>query len=312
VWPTSGSIRLEGWALTASDGVRAEVLTQAKGGEQGDPAALGHRGIILTAPRWSVSRIEDTRHDQRWPVRGAPGAAGLAPRTPARRCSASSMPFLEALSSRTASALAALSLNPPMITVALNRGCELLAIIGVSRRSGVNVLGSGHQRLAYQFATKGHGKFDGVPWTTDTEVPRITGPPRLAGLFPEKPGAGRRPRRQGGGVLKGRSAATTVSISVPAGARPCPRAPSPHPERMGISRTASSRDVTTVMWLLSWTWQTRSFPADQIARAPHGPGTDRDSWPGARDGRAGARRIAGPRGHASDSPRILGSDAWPW
>ena len=87
------------------------------------------------------------------------------------------MPFLEALSSRTASALAALSLNPPMITVALDRGCELLAIIGVSRRFGVNVLGSGHQRLAHQFATKGHGKFDGVPWTTDTEVPRITGTP---------------------------------------------------------------------------------------------------------------------------------------
>jgi flavin reductase (DIM6/NTAB) family NADH-FMN oxidoreductase RutF len=77
----------------------------------------------------------------------------------------------------TVSALAALSLDPPMIMVALDHSSELLAIIRASRKFGVNVLGSGHQHLARQFATKGHGKFDGVPWTAHTGVPRITGTP---------------------------------------------------------------------------------------------------------------------------------------
>lgn len=75
----------------------------------------------------------------------------------------------------TVSALAALSLDPPMILVALDRHSELLAIIRLSRRFGVNVLGHGHRDLALRFAAKGHRKFDGVPWTTDAGVPRITG-----------------------------------------------------------------------------------------------------------------------------------------
>jgi flavin reductase (DIM6/NTAB) family NADH-FMN oxidoreductase RutF len=77
----------------------------------------------------------------------------------------------------TVSALAALSLDPPMILVALDRQSDLLAIIRLSRRFGVNVLGRGHRDLALRFAAKGPRKFDGVPWTADTGVPRITGAP---------------------------------------------------------------------------------------------------------------------------------------
>jgi flavin reductase (DIM6/NTAB) family NADH-FMN oxidoreductase RutF len=77
----------------------------------------------------------------------------------------------------TVSALAALSLDPPMILVALDRQSELLAIIRLTRKFGVNVLGRGHRDLALRFATKGHRKFDGVPWTAHTGAPRITGAP---------------------------------------------------------------------------------------------------------------------------------------
>jgi flavin reductase (DIM6/NTAB) family NADH-FMN oxidoreductase RutF len=77
----------------------------------------------------------------------------------------------------TVSALAALSLNPPMVLVALDRQSDLLAIIRRSRKFGVNILGSGHRDLALRFATKGRRKFEGVPWATDTGVPRITDAP---------------------------------------------------------------------------------------------------------------------------------------
>lgn len=77
----------------------------------------------------------------------------------------------------TVSTLAALSLDPPMILVALDRQSELLAIIRLSQKFGVNVLGRGHRDLALRFAAKGHRKFDGVPWVTDMSVPRITGAP---------------------------------------------------------------------------------------------------------------------------------------
>jgi flavin reductase (DIM6/NTAB) family NADH-FMN oxidoreductase RutF len=77
----------------------------------------------------------------------------------------------------TVSAISALSLNPPMILVALDRQSELLAIVRVARKFGVNILGSGHQHLALKFATKGHSKFDGVLWETDTGAPRIAGTP---------------------------------------------------------------------------------------------------------------------------------------
>lgn len=73
----------------------------------------------------------------------------------------------------TVSAFCSLSMEPPMVMVALNRGSDTLRALEVSGRFGVNVLGSRNADLAMQFARKGPGKFDGVRWTPTHGVPRI-------------------------------------------------------------------------------------------------------------------------------------------
>lgn len=77
----------------------------------------------------------------------------------------------------TVSAFASLSMNPPMLLVALDRGSELLAIVRDRRRFGVNILGSTQAALALAFARKGPDKFSGVPWSLAHGVPRITDAP---------------------------------------------------------------------------------------------------------------------------------------
>ncbi|MFC4004129.1 flavin reductase family protein [Prauserella oleivorans] len=74
----------------------------------------------------------------------------------------------------TVSAFASLSMTPPMVLVALDRGSELLALLGATGRFGVNVLGSAQADLAVRFAGKGKAKFDGVPWTLAHGVPRLS------------------------------------------------------------------------------------------------------------------------------------------
>lgn len=82
----------------------------------------------------------------------------------------------------TVSAFSSLSMNPPMVLVALDRASELLALIRRTRRFGVNVLGSGQAELARRFARKGGpAKFDGIPWERHAEVPRIPGSPGFLG-----------------------------------------------------------------------------------------------------------------------------------
>jgi len=76
----------------------------------------------------------------------------------------------------TVSAFASLSMNPPMVLVALDRASELLALIRRTRRFGLNLLGGTQAGLARRFATKGGAaKFAGVPWERHAEVPRIPG-----------------------------------------------------------------------------------------------------------------------------------------
>jgi flavin reductase (DIM6/NTAB) family NADH-FMN oxidoreductase RutF len=87
----------------------------------------------------------------------------------------------------TVSAFASLSLAPPMVTVALDRGSELLRRLAVDSGFGVNVLGSAQAALAGAFARKGSDKFAGVAWEEDTGAPRLAGCPgwlacRIAGL----------------------------------------------------------------------------------------------------------------------------------
>ncbi|MGP3941474.1 flavin reductase family protein [Streptomyces sp. 6N106] len=78
----------------------------------------------------------------------------------------------------TVSAFASLSMQPPMVLVALDRRSELLALIKSSLRFGVNVLGHGQSALALAFARKGGaGRFTGVSWEVDGGVPRLSAAP---------------------------------------------------------------------------------------------------------------------------------------
>jgi flavin reductase (DIM6/NTAB) family NADH-FMN oxidoreductase RutF len=76
----------------------------------------------------------------------------------------------------TVSAFASLSLNPPMIMIALDRDSELLGVIRRAGRLGINLLGSHQSELARTFARKGGpAKFAGVAWLAEDGVPRIPG-----------------------------------------------------------------------------------------------------------------------------------------
>jgi len=75
----------------------------------------------------------------------------------------------------TVSAFTSLSMTPPMVLVSLDRGSDLLAIIRETGTFGVNVLAHQQADVALQFARKGADKFDGVDWTADAGLPRLTG-----------------------------------------------------------------------------------------------------------------------------------------
>ena len=77
----------------------------------------------------------------------------------------------------TVSAFCSLSLQPPMVLVALDRSSDLLALIERSRRYGINVLARGQEAFAQRFARKGRDKFAGVEWK-----PEHGGLPRLPGV----------------------------------------------------------------------------------------------------------------------------------
>ncbi|MEV5843542.1 flavin reductase family protein [Streptomyces sp. NPDC051985] len=73
----------------------------------------------------------------------------------------------------TVSSFSALSLEPPMVLVALDRGSSLLAVLQRTHRFGLNILGADQQNLAMKFAVKGEDKFAGVPWRDDRGLPRL-------------------------------------------------------------------------------------------------------------------------------------------
>lgn len=76
----------------------------------------------------------------------------------------------------TVSAFASLSLDPPMVLVALERGSDLLALVRQTGRFGLNVLSGDQPHLASAFARKGGAaKFAGVDWHVDSGVPRLPG-----------------------------------------------------------------------------------------------------------------------------------------
>jgi flavin reductase (DIM6/NTAB) family NADH-FMN oxidoreductase RutF len=73
----------------------------------------------------------------------------------------------------TVSAFSSLSLEPPLILVALDRGSDLLSIVRAGGRFGVNLLSHLQDELALQFARKGPDKFDGVSWHDEGGIPRL-------------------------------------------------------------------------------------------------------------------------------------------
>lgn len=74
----------------------------------------------------------------------------------------------------TVSAFMSLSVAPPMVLVSLDRTSELLSIVRLSGRIGVNVLGSTHSDVALRFARKGGAaKFADTRWTLDHALPRL-------------------------------------------------------------------------------------------------------------------------------------------
>jgi flavin reductase (DIM6/NTAB) family NADH-FMN oxidoreductase RutF len=80
----------------------------------------------------------------------------------------------------TVSAFASLSLRPPMITVALDRGSRLLDPVLRTGRFGVNVLGHGQQETASLFARRSADsadRFAAADWHYDHGLPRLNGAP---------------------------------------------------------------------------------------------------------------------------------------
>jgi flavin reductase (DIM6/NTAB) family NADH-FMN oxidoreductase RutF len=62
----------------------------------------------------------------------------------------------------TVSAIASLSLDPPLLLVCLDRRSSACAALTTTDRFCVNVLGTGHETLALQFAARADRRFDGV------------------------------------------------------------------------------------------------------------------------------------------------------
>ena len=78
----------------------------------------------------------------------------------------------------TVSAFWSLSLQPPLVGLALANDSELLIRLRSTRRLGVNLLADGQQELALRFAGKGgDAKFAGVPWVLDDGLPRLGAAP---------------------------------------------------------------------------------------------------------------------------------------
>jgi len=82
----------------------------------------------------------------------------------------------------TVNALASVSLEPPLVMVALGRRRFIVPAIEVARRYAVNILTEDQQRLADGFAgaamTPGRAEFCGAPWH-----PGATGLPLLDGAI---------------------------------------------------------------------------------------------------------------------------------
>jgi flavin reductase (DIM6/NTAB) family NADH-FMN oxidoreductase RutF len=74
----------------------------------------------------------------------------------------------------TVSSFTSLSLNPPLVSVAFDRGSALLGQIREAGRFGVNILGHAQDDLAMTFARRGTDRFAATDWFDDHGLPRLT------------------------------------------------------------------------------------------------------------------------------------------
>ena len=77
----------------------------------------------------------------------------------------------------TANAVLSLSLDPPLMLAALDRGSRTLRAVEQAGRFGVNVLAADQAALARSFATKVemHEKWEGVAWSERDGIPALQG-----------------------------------------------------------------------------------------------------------------------------------------
>jgi 3-hydroxy-9,10-secoandrosta-1,3,5(10)-triene-9,17-dione monooxygenase reductase component len=80
-------------------------------------------------------------------------------------------------SGATANSVTSLSLDPPLMLAALDRGSRTLTSVRDSGRFGVNALAAGQEELARRFAAKDPEptKWEGVEWSESRGIPRLGG-----------------------------------------------------------------------------------------------------------------------------------------
>ncbi|RKE68417.1 flavin reductase (DIM6/NTAB) family NADH-FMN oxidoreductase RutF [Pseudorhodoplanes sinuspersici] len=75
----------------------------------------------------------------------------------------------------TVSSLASLSMNPPLVSIALIEGSTLLNSIRSSKRFAINLLGHRQAEIALQFAARSDDRFAGVSWHWQDDLPKLSG-----------------------------------------------------------------------------------------------------------------------------------------
>lgn len=75
----------------------------------------------------------------------------------------------------TVSSFSSLSLDPPLVSVAFDRGSRALKAILETRRFGVNLLGSAQADLARLFAARDTDRFAQADWHFEESLPRLDG-----------------------------------------------------------------------------------------------------------------------------------------
>lgn len=75
----------------------------------------------------------------------------------------------------TVSSFASLSLEPPLISIALIEGSALLCSIRQAGRFAINLLGHRQTDIAVTFASRGRNRFENVSWVWTSNLPHILG-----------------------------------------------------------------------------------------------------------------------------------------